>query len=119
MDLNKTMFIDKENLIIKTRKNKGYIFHKVNKKYIFLNEEIINYLLKGTNKKITFLEFINAFHDDDKEYIKKMLETLNKMDLFRMKNMDDKKFKCIHMELTHKCNLECKHCFLTAYSDFY
>lgn len=117
MNLNKTMFIDKENLIIKTKNNKGYIFHKVNKKYTFLKKDIINYLLEGANRDITFLEFINAFHDDDQEYIKKMLETLNKMDLFENKNINRKKFKCIHMELTHKCNLECKHCFLKASPD--
>lgn len=114
MNLNKTMFIDKENLIVKTKNSRGYIFNKINKKYIFLNEEIINYILEGTNRDITFLEFINAFDDDDKEYIKEMLEILDTMDLFENKNISEKRLKCIHMELTHKCNLECKHCFLKA-----
>lgn len=114
MNLNKTIFIDKKNLIIKTKNDKGYIFHKLNKKYIFLNKEVIEALLEGERQKISFLEFLNAFHDDDKGYIKKILNILNEMDLFKIFNKYEKNFRCIHMELTHKCNLACKHCFLNA-----
>lgn len=115
MDLNKKMFIDKQNLIIKVRNKKGYIYNKNNQKHIFLNEEIINYLLEGSNNKITFLEFINGFQDkSDKDYIKKILELLNTMDLFGEDNKITKTIDYIHIALTCKCNLECKHCCMES-----
>lgn len=115
MDFDKIMKIDKKNLIIKVRNKEGYIYNKNNQKHIFLNEEIINYLIKGSEKKITFLEFINAFYDEeDKVYIKKILQLLNTMDLFESENTSNKIIEYIHIELTCKCNLECKHCCMES-----
>ncbi|GAA0093315.1 hypothetical protein UT300009_33450 [Paraclostridium bifermentans] len=111
MDLKKKMLIDKKDIIIKIKNNKGYIYNKFNKKYIILNAEIINYLIDGSKSNITFLEFINAFQDDDKGYIINLLEILIGMDLFKEKDIENKKvIKSIHIALTYKCNLECKHC---------
>lgn len=110
MDLNKKMSIDKENLIIKSKNKKVYIYNKNNKKKIFLNEEILNYLLEGVNKKITFLEFINGFHDEDKSYIIQLLEILSDIEVFECKGINTKQIECVHIALTYKCNLECKHC---------
>lgn len=110
MDFKKTMSINKESLIIKSKNKKVYIYNKNNKKKIFLNEEILNYLMEGVNNKITFLEFINSFHDDDKSYILQLLEILNEIEVFESKYNDTKQIECIHIALTYKCNLECKHC---------
>lgn len=110
MDLNKKMSIDKENIIIKVRNKKAYIYNKKNKKKIFLNEEIVNYLMKGVNQEVTFLEFVNSFNEDDKNYILQLIEILNDMEVFESKDINTKQIKCIHVALTYKCNLECKHC---------
>lgn len=105
------MSIDNKNIIINSRNKKSCIYNKNNKKHVFLNEEIINYLLEGIKNELTFLEFIDAFHEEDKEYIIRILEFLNDIDMFVMKETKTERIKSINIALTHKCNLECKHCW--------
>lgn len=107
---DKIIHINSDNVIIKTRKNKGYIYNKENFKYMILTKQVIDYIQQADQHNMTMSELIDLFDKEDKIYIEQTLDILNEMGLFDFSENKLKNIKKVNISLTNKCNLECKHC---------
>lgn len=110
MDMEKVIHINSDNVIIKTRKNKGYIYNKENSRHMRVTKQIIDYIQQADQHNMTMSNFIDLFDKEDKIYIKKFLDALNKVGVFDYSENKFSHIKRVSISLTNKCNLECKHC---------
>lgn len=96
-------------------KDKVILANCLNGYWIRLTKEIYYYFLEAVEKDIEPNMFFNMFEDqEDREYIEQIYRKMVSIAI-----LEDKKIllpKEISIEITNKCNLNCKHCCIDANS---
>ena len=94
-------------------KDKVILANCLNGYWIRLTKEIYYYFLEAVEKDIEPNMFFNMFEDqEDREYIEQIYRKMVSIAI-----LEDKKIllpKEISIEITNKCNLNCKHCCIDA-----
>ncbi|CEP41807.1 MAG: radical SAM/SPASM domain-containing protein [Paraclostridium sordellii] len=118
----KIKFVD-EDLIIYEKNRLVLIYSKKNKKHIFQSKEVYDYFVEAIKENLTFRDFIELFSDDDKTYIKQLINDMIKVGILYI-NEDTRNLKknsteieTIYLATTHRCNLECRHCCTSCNSN--
>lgn len=80
-------------------------------RHVKLSEEVYEYIRPAEQKKWTIKEFIHCFtKDEDKKYVRDIIEIMINNEVLSGNTVQRKMFKDIHLSLTNRCNLNCKHC---------
>lgn len=119
MKLTDKMIFDKKDLLINKKNKLVCIYNKKKCKHFILSEEVYDFFEKAVGENITFKEFISYFkNEEDKKYIKRVIDNLIKLEVFYSESLEDKEEKSltlksidnIYITLTKRCNLNCTHC---------
>lgn len=102
----------KENdLLINIRNEKVIIYNKEKKRHVKLSEEVYKYIRVAEKNNCTVKETIDCFKTyEDKKYIESILKIMLNNEVIDGIASQKKKFKDMHLSLTNRCNLSCKHC---------
>ena len=102
----------KENdLLINIRNGKVILYNKEKKRHVKLSEEVYKYIRVAEKNKWKVKELIDYFKKyEDKKYIESILKIMLNNEIIDGNIFEKKKFKDIHLSLTNRCNLSCKHC---------
>lgn len=101
--------LKKENRVIIVNTYTGYWYK--------LSNECYEILMSAIKEGLTKDELISCiFNNDDKIYFNKLLDELNKIGIINSKNYDFYKISQIFFNITHRCNLQCIHCAVSASS---
>lgn len=66
-------------------------------------------------KKLSIKEFIDCFENEiDRKYIISVIKIMINNEIINGKVYEKNFFKDIHLSLTNRCNLNCKHCFTSC-----
>lgn len=84
--------------------------------WIKISKECYDIIQEGIQKKMCVEDVIKSFEDNnDKKYLQNLYNCLFQMEVLRQENAPEPlPQKNIVVALTHKCNLKCKHCFVSA-----
>lgn len=98
------------------RNNKVLVANTDNGGTVFLTDECYKIINDAIAEKMTFLELIDCIEEEDsKEYMCRLIKNLNNI---RAWNYEDNRIRSdlfeISIDLTNKCNLQCKHCCVSA-----
>ncbi|MCC0751272.1 radical SAM protein [Clostridioides sp. ZZV13-5731] len=115
LNKEKIKFID-EDLIIYEKNKLVLMYSKKNKKHIFQSKEVYDYFIEAFKENLTYKDFIELFSDNDKTYIKQLINNMIKAGILYI-NKDTSNLKknstemeAVYLATTHRCNLECRHC---------
>lgn len=96
----------KEKVILGNTKN-GYTFK--------LSDECFSILQEYEKAEITIEEFLSYFEDvGDKNYFESILELLQMNHILVSENSDEHAEFEVTIKLTNRCNLQCRHCCVSA-----
>ncbi|MFR8871385.1 radical SAM/SPASM domain-containing protein [Paraclostridium sordellii] len=118
----KIKFVD-EDLIIYEKNRLVLIYSKKNKKHVFQSKEVYDYFVEAIKENLTFRDFIELFSDDDKMYIKQLINDMIKAGILYINENTSNlkknivKMETVYLSTTHRCNLECRHCCTSCNSD--
>lgn len=93
-----------KDINIKQKNDIVYLYNLKTGRIIFLNKEIYGYLEEYYNSEKTIHEYLDQFSLEDRHY---MVDLINACDLLDIK---EPKGISVHLVITNKCNLKCKHC---------
>ncbi|MDO0139140.1 radical SAM protein [Clostridioides difficile] len=118
LNTDNTIELDYKNKIIKHKNNMHFIYDKISKRKIFVSDEVLNYIVSAEKLKLDESSFINCFENkDDKIYIRELMVMLKKVGFIKNENynielskINNLNFRSVHLLLTNRCNLKCKHC---------
>ena len=100
--------------------NAKYLFHndqaiilnRTNRQWIKISKECYEVLMQ-CNGKYTIKELLHMLIDnEDREYVKKVLDALDEMELIGKSPM--RKLHDVSFAISNRCNLKCKHCMVNA-----
>ena len=96
--------------------NAKYLFHndqaiilnRTNRQWIKISKECYEVLMQ-CNGKYTIKELLHMLIDnEDREYVKKVLDALDEMELIGKSPM--RKLHDVSFAISNRCNQKCKHC---------
>jgi 2-iminoacetate synthase ThiH len=100
-----------EDLLISKKNNRVILYNKEKKRHVKLSEEIYEYISLAEKNKCKVKEFVDWFNnDEDKKYIRNLIDIMVKNEVLLGSTLQQNRFKDIHLSLTNRCNLSCKHC---------
>lgn len=103
--------LNTNSLLIYERNGKVIIYNKDRKRHVKLSEEVYKYIIFAEEKKLNIKEFIDCFkNENDRKYILSIIKIMINNGIINGKTYEGKFFKDIHLSLTNRCNLNCKHC---------
>lgn len=102
----------KENdLLTNIRNGKVILYNKEKKRHVKLSEEVYEYIRLAEKNKWTVKEFVDCFKkDEDKKYVNTLIGIMINNEVILGNTLQQNRFKDIHLSLTNRCNLSCKHC---------
>lgn len=111
------MKLNKDVEIIKY-KDKIVLANSLNGYWMRLTEEVYKYFLLAIRENLNEDELLNMFeNDDDRDYI---FQIYNKMTRLAIMNDNQQEYpKECSIEITNRCNLNCKHCCIDANSNIH
>lgn len=99
-------------------KDKVVLANSKNGYWMRLTEEVYQYFVEAVSNNFEEKEFIDIFEDkDDRNYISEIYQKMNKIGILNDVEQDYPK-EC-SVEITNRCNLNCKHCCVDANSFTY
>lgn len=111
-----------KDLLVKFRENARFMFNedeviicnRLSGLWLKISKECYDILKLGESNNLTVEELLSALvDDDDRKYIKDLINTLDSMEVFFDKEIH-RKVRDISLALTHRCNLKCSHCIVDA-----
>jgi radical SAM protein with 4Fe4S-binding SPASM domain len=103
-------FKDKD-LLINKRNKKVILYNKDKKRHIKLSDEVYKYIRLAEKNKWTVKELLDCFKkNEDKKYMSTLIDIMIKNEVILGNILQRDRFKDIHLSLTNRCNLSCKHC---------
>ncbi|PGM47120.1 radical SAM/SPASM domain-containing protein [Bacillus thuringiensis] len=123
---NKYMLSSKSTMIINHEGNTGKIYNVMTRKEVFVNEDTIQ-LINLLNKGISLIDLKENTNIKTYNNITTIINNLLKQGYLSLyskhekkgiirKEMESPALTNIQLEVTRRCNLRCKHCYLTDYS---
>lgn len=106
----KIEFKDKD-LLINKRNEKVILYNKEKKKHVKLSNEVYKYIRLAEKNEWIVKELLDCFKkSEDKKYMSTIIEIMINNEVLLGSTLQKNKFKDIHLSLTNRCNLSCKHC---------
>lgn len=103
-------FKDKD-LLINKRNGKVILYNKEKKRHVKLSEEVYEYIRLAEKNKWTAKELLDRFKkDEDKKYMSTLIGIMINNEVLLGNRLQQNRFKDMHLSLTSRCNLSCKHC---------
>ena len=111
-----------KDLLVKFRENARFMFNedeviicnRLSGLWLKISKECYDILKLGESNNLTVEELLSALaDDDDRKYIKDLINTLDSMEVFFDKEIH-RKVRDISLALIHRCNLKCSHCIVDA-----
>lgn len=85
----------------------------VDSKWIIISHELFSIIKEAESKLYNFEMLIDAFDNEDKEYV---IDVLDKLDILGAFNLEEEKDYSVYLYYTESCNLRCNHCSVSAES---
>lgn len=111
----KIKFVD-EDLIIYKKNKLVLMYNKKTRKHIMQSQEVYDYFIEAIKENLTYEDFIGLFSDNDKTYIKQLINNMIKAGILYIDEYTNnlrknkKEMDTVYFATTHRCNLECIHC---------
>lgn len=100
-----------EDLLISKKNKKVILYNKEKLRHVKLSEEVYEYIRFAEKNKWTVKELVDCFKkDEDKEYVNTLIGIMINNEVLLGSTLQQNMFKDIHLSLTNRCNLSCKHC---------
>ena len=100
-----------EDLLISKKNKKVILYNKEKLRHVKLSEEVYEYIRLAEKNKWTVKEFVDCFKkDEDKKYMSTLIEIMINNEVLLGSTSQQNRFKDVHLSLTNRCNLSCKHC---------
>ena len=88
------------------------IFNRTNRQWLKLSKQCYEIIMNYNNHTVD--ELMNDLVDDeDRDYMKKVLDALNSMNLLHVQETK-RKLHDVSFAVSNRCNLKCKHCMVSA-----
>ncbi|WKV09984.1 radical SAM protein [Thermoanaerobacterium sp. CMT5567-10] len=96
--------------------NKVVLGNRLNGEWIRISREVYNILEMGIKNKLSISELINCLYDnDDKNYLKSLYKNMCMLGIIEDDTHQNIAYnKLVSFEMTHRCNLHCIHCCVSA-----
>ena len=111
---------------ISFNRNSIYVLNNVKDKIIITNDkgqwikmskEVYNIFCEAELMKYTINDILTLCSEpEDKVFLKKLYDDLTDLDILKSKDAVSNDFIKVGIEITNKCNLQCKHCCFSAKS---
>jgi radical SAM protein with 4Fe4S-binding SPASM domain len=110
--------LSNSNKLIREKNGIVYIYDKNTCKCVFVTSEVYKLFQEANEENVDEKEFIDCFEDEsDRKYIQELIIIMKDIgfidnESYREKLKKDKfdSFDAVHLMITKRCNLNCKHC---------
>lgn len=99
------------------RGNRIILANNLNGESLKLSKECVNILDLGIKNELTFSKLISCLEDEnDKDYFKRLFKQMEQKGLITdvIKFNDEYDIESVNINITHRCNLQCIHCSMSA-----